>query len=198
MSNSTPLNNYKIMKNKVYQRKCVTCKEKFTPQANTQICCSPFCAYEYVKKQKTKEADKVWKKQKTELKEKLVTKGNYLEIAQKVFNTYIRLRDKSLPCISCGKVLKDNDINASHFFSVGSSPNLRFNEDNVHNSCIRCNKDLHGNLIEYRLRLPDRIGLERLEALEEARNTPALYTIEDIKEITKIYREKIKILKKSL
>lgn len=198
MSNSTPLNNYKIMKNKVYQRKCVTCKDKFTPQAITQICCSPFCAYEYVKKQKTKEADKVWKKQKTELKEKLMTKGNYLEIAQKVFNTYIRLRDKSLPCISCGKVLKDNDINASHFFSVGSSPNLRFNEDNVHNSCIRCNKDLHGNLIEYRLRLPDRIGLERLEALEEARNTPALYTIEDIKEITKIYREKIKILKKSL
>jgi hypothetical protein len=93
-------------------------------------------------------------------------------------------------------MLKDNDINASHFFSVGSSPNLRFNEDNVHNSCIRCNKDLHGNLIEYRLRLPFRIGFERLEALEQARNIPALYTVEDIKEITKLYREKTKELLK--
>ena len=184
------------MKNKVYQRKCLTCKEKFTPQANTQICCSGFCAYEYVKKQKTKEADKIWNAEKKELKEKLMTKGNYLEIAQKVFNTYIRTRDKGLNCISCDKVLKDNDINASHFFSVGSSPNLRFNEDNVHNSCIRCNKDLHGNLIEYRLRLPFRIGFERLEALEQARNIPALYTVEDIKEITKLYREKTKELLK--
>lgn len=179
---------------KVYQRKCLTCKEKFTPQANTQICCSPFCAIEYTKKKRTKEADKKWNAEKKELKEKLMTKGNYLEIAQKVFNTYIRMRDKNLPCVSCDKYLKENDVNASHFFSVGSSPNLRFNEDNVHSSCVRCNKELHGNLIEYAIRLPNRIGIERFKALEQARNTPALYTIDDIKEITKIYKEKTKEL----
>lgn len=150
---------------------------------------------EFVKEETKKKKAKQWQKEKKEIKEKLMTKGNYLEIAQKVFNTYIRLRDKGLPCISCDKPLRENDINASHFFSVGSSPNLRFNEDNVHNSCIRCNKELHGNLLEYRIRLPKRIGLGRLEALEQARNTPALYKIEDVKEIIKKYRKKIAELK---
>lgn len=175
---------------KVYQRKCVQCKEKFTPQNNTQICCSPKCAIDYMKSKKAND----WKKEKKVLKEKLMTKSNYLNICQKVFNTYIRTRDKGKPCVSCDKFLKDNDVNASHFYSVGSSPNLRFNEDNVHNSCIRCNKDLHGNLIEYALRLPNRIGLERFNKLQEARNKPALYSIDEVKELIAIYRVKTKEL----
>ena len=178
---------------KVYQRKCVSCKVKFTPQNNTQICCSPKCAIDYMKSKKAS----AWQKEKKVLKEKLMTKSDYLNICQKVFNTYIRTRDKDKPCISCDKFLKEKDINASHFYSVGSSPNLRFNEDNVHNSCIRCNKDLHGNLIEYALRLPNRIGIERFNELAQARNTPALYSIDDVKELIAIYKVKIKELIKN-
>jgi hypothetical protein len=123
-----------------------------------------------------------------------MTKSDYLNICQKVFNTYIRTRDKGKPCVSCDKFLKENDVNASHFFSVGSSPNLRFNEDNVHSSCIKCNKELHGNIIEYALRLPKRIGIERYNQLVNDRNKPALLTIEDIKELIAIYRVKTKEL----
>ena len=136
------------------------------------------------------------KKVDSETRESLKTKKDYLNIAQKVFNTYIRLRDKGNPCISCDKQLRDNDINASHYFSVGSSPNLRFNEDNVHNSCIRCNKELHGNISEYSIRLPFKIGKERFEQLIQDRNKPALYSINDVKEIISIYKEKIKLLNK--
>ena len=175
---------------KVYQRKCVSCKDKFTPQNNTQICCSPSCAIDYMKRKRSND----WKKEKKANKETLMTKSDYLEICQKVFNTYIRARDKGKPCISCDKFLKENDVNASHFFSVGSSPNLRFNEDNVHSSCIRCNKDLHGNTIEYGLRLPNRIGVENYNKLLEDRNKPALLTIEDVKDLIVIYRKKIKEL----
>jgi hypothetical protein len=135
-----------------------------------------------------------WQKEKKVLKEKLMTKSDYLNICQKVFNTYIRTRDKGKPCVSCDKFLKENDVNASHFFSVGSSPNLRFNEDNVHSSCIKCNKELHGNIIEYALRLPKRIGIERYNQLVKDRNKPALLTIEDIKELIAIYRVKTKEL----
>jgi hypothetical protein len=135
-----------------------------------------------------------WQKEKKVLKEKLMTKSDYLNICQKVFNTYIRTRDKGKPCVSCDKFLKENDVNASHFFSVGSSPNLRFNEDNVHSSCIKCNKELHGNIIEYALRLPKRIGIERYNQLVNDRNKPALLTIEDIKELIAIYRVKTKEL----
>jgi len=129
-------------------------------------------------------------------RESLKTKKDYLLIAQKVFNTYIRLRDKGKPCISCDKQLRDNDINASHYFSVGSSPNLRFNEDNVHNSCIRCNKELHGNISEYAIKLPLRIGKERFEQLIQDRNKSALYSIDEVKEIISKYKEKIKCLNK--
>ena len=135
-----------------------------------------------------------WQKEKKVLKEKLMTKSDYLNICQKVFNTYIRKRDKGKPCVSCDKFLKENDVNASHYFSVGSSPNLRFNEDNVHSSCIKCNKELHGNTIEYTLRLPNRIGIERYNQLLNDRNKPALLTIEDIKELIAIYRVKTKEL----
>jgi len=151
---------------------------------------------ESVKLQKEKQKAKQWQKEKKEIKEKLMTKSDYLNIAQKVFNTYIRLRDKDKPCVSCDKPLKPNDINASHYYSVGSSPNLRFNEFNVHNSCIRCNKELHGNIAEYSIRLPLRIGKENFEQLIQDRNKPSLYSINDVKEIISIYKEKIKILNK--
>jgi hypothetical protein len=178
---------------KVYQRKCVSCKDKFTPQNNTQICCSPKCAIDYMK---TKNAN-AWKKEKKVLKEKLMTKSDYLNICQKVFNTYIRTRDKNKNCISCDKFLKENDVNASHYFSVGSSPNLRFNEDNVHSSCIKCNKELHGNIAEYTIRLPKRIGIENFNKLLEDRNKPALLGIEDVKELIAIYKLKTKELIKN-
>ncbi len=149
---------------------------------------------ESVKLAKEKQKAKQWQKEKKEIKEKLMTKSDYLNIAQKVFNTYIRLRDKDKPCVSCDKPLKQNDINASHYYSVGSSPNLRFNEFNVHNSCIRCNKELHGNIAEYSIRLPLRIGKENFEQLIQDRNKPSLYSINDVKEIISKYRQKIKEL----
>jgi hypothetical protein len=136
-----------------------------------------------------------WQKEKKVLKEKLMTKSDYLNICQKVFNTYIRTRDKGKPCVSCDKFLKENDVNASHYFSVGSSPNLRFNEDNCHSSCIKCNKELHGNIAEYTIRLPKRIGIENYNKLLEDRNKPSKLSIEDVKELILIYRQKTKELK---
>ncbi len=176
---------------KVYQRKCVSCKDKFTPQNNTQICCSPKCAIDYMKSKKAND----WQKEKKVLKEKLMTKSDYLNICQKVFNTYIRTRDKGKPCVSCDKFLKENDVNASHYFSVGSSPNLRFNENNCHSSCIKCNKELHGNIAEYTIRLPKRIGIENFNKLLEDRNKPSKLSIEDVKELILIYKQKTKELK---
>jgi len=176
---------------KIYQRKCLVCKDKFTPQNNIQIVCGPACAIKYMKKQRTKE----WQKEKKVIKQSLETKKDVLKAAQIVFNTYIRLRDKNKPCVSCGKKLVGNDVNASHFFSVGAYPNLRFNEDNVHNSCISCNKHKHGNQKEYDLRLPNRIGVERYNKLLEDRHKPLKLSFDEVKELIAIYKQKIKELK---
>jgi hypothetical protein len=50
---------------------------------------------------------------------------------------------------------------------------------------------LSGNLEEYGRRLPERIGLERFEALKQRANTTANYTVEELKELINTYKEKI-------
>jgi len=80
-------------------RTCKTCKTKFKPiYSSVQMCCSPKCAIEYDKKLQVKK----WKKEKKAIKESLKTVQELVQEVQKVFNSYIRLRDKGLPCISCG------------------------------------------------------------------------------------------------
>lgn len=83
--------------------------------------------------------------------------------AGKKFRAFIRKRDEGQPCISCGSC---NTSDASHFYSAGHYPNLEFNEDNCHAACRKCNFFLSGNLNEYRKRLIEKIGLQRVERLD--------------------------------
>lgn len=128
-------------------KKCKICKSKFTPRYSTlqPTCNEPKCMAEYGRLN----ARKFEKKDLQERKEKAMTLSDYIQICQKIFNTYIRLRDQYEPCISCGKTLVQK-YDAGHYFNAGGHPALRFDEDNVHGQCVRCNRDLHGNLIEYR------------------------------------------------
>jgi len=89
---------------------------------------------------------------------------------QKIFNLYIRKRDLAgashFKCIACGMIKSERFAHASHFYSVGHYPGLRFNFDNCHISCHHCNTFLHGNLIEYRDNLFMKLGAERFENLK--------------------------------
>ena len=85
------------------------------------------------------------------------------KIAETHFNKFIRLRDKGQSCISC-----NNQFNqAGHYYSGGHHSALKFNENNVNGQCIRCNYHLHGNLIEYRKRLINKIGIDKVEELDK-------------------------------
>lgn len=83
--------------------------------------------------------------------------------AGEVFRKYIRERDKGKPCISCGSY---NTHDAGHYYSAGHYPELELNEDNVHLQCVKCNRFLHGNLVEYRKGLLKRIGFVKVEQLD--------------------------------
>lgn len=113
-----------------------------------------------------------------------------LKIAQQVFNQYVRKRDEKLPCISCGKT-GDGVYHASHYRSVGSHPELRFNEKNVNKSCNKCNVFLSGNLIEYRIGLCKKIGEEEVRKLEGP-TEKVKYDVDDIMRIIGEYKTKIK------
>ena len=170
-------------------KKCKVCKKAFEPRASTQVVCSWQCSLVHTSKEKEKRERKDYR----EKKEALKTRREWLKEAQVVFNRYIRERDKDLPCVSCAQ--HRNSYDAGHYRSVGAAPQLRFNEDNVHKQCVHCNQHKSGNAIDYRINLVKRIGLERVEALE-SNNEPAKYTIEDAKEIKKLYNEKLKLLTK--
>jgi DNA repair exonuclease SbcCD ATPase subunit len=129
-----------------------------------------------------------------QMRENIKSVSQYRRELQKVFNEFIRLRDRNEPCISCGKKLPVK-YDAGHFYSVGSYPNLRFNEDNVHGQCVECNQHRHGNLLEYAPRLTERIGFERASKLMVLRNEPLRLSLEEIKQLIEHYKCKVKTQK---
>ena len=150
------------------------------------------------RKESKKKAEEYQRKVKMSEKKKdiefLMTKGEWLKAAQTVFNTYIRLRDEGNNCISCDCSMKGRKGDASHFWASTYSA-LRFNEDNVHLSCVPCNQFKSGNIQEYRPRLIKKIGMVRVEWLDNHAHDKLDISIPDIKELISEYRMKIKHLK---
>ena len=134
------------------------------------------------------------KKDKVKLKT-LKTAGDYIKDAQTAVNRYIRARDYKQPCISCGSI-PNNDglisgqrVDAGHYRSRGSAAHLRFNLLNIHKQCTKCNRFLSGNVVEYRINLIKKIGLERVEVLEND-NSTRKFDIDYLKRIKKIFNKR--------
>ena len=168
--------------------RCRNCKEKFTPvKFNMKYCLKQECLKVFVEESK----DKMWKQTKTRMKNELKTTSDWMKEAQKVFNQYIRLRDKHLPCISCGQKL-GSKYDAGHYFSSGGHKAVTFNEDNVHGQCVACNQYKHGNLLNYQIGIEKRIGADRLLQLHEQAHETRKYSADELQEIIKTYKQKIK------
>jgi hypothetical protein len=92
--------------------RCKNCKEKFEPiRFNHKYCLKDECVRAFVAEAK----EKMWKQTKAKMKNDIKTNSDWLKEAQKVFNQYIRLRDKAQPCISCGSKL-GSKYDAGHFY----------------------------------------------------------------------------------
>lgn len=173
------------------QKKCKACGILFTPDRPLQSVCDYSCGLALKKIQDQKAMQRKVDTEAKAKKDAIKPLAEYLKKAQAAFNQYIRARDAHLPCISCGTT-SDVQYCAGHFRSRGAASHLRFNEDNVHKQCNRnCNMAKSGNIHGYRQGLIERIGIERVEALEND-NTTHKWTIERAKEITIEYRKKTK------
>lgn len=118
-----------------------------------------------------------------------------LETAQKDFNSYIRKRDSKgyyFVCISCNGRKPLTQMDAGHYYSMGNHSYLRFNENNVHGQCKKCNQFMHGHLINYRENLIKKIGLEKVEELDAWRNHYHKWDKLQVIGIVQLYRDKIK------
>jgi hypothetical protein len=176
---------------KLKKCKCGAEYQQFTTMQTTCI----NCLADKVVKNRVRSEKSALQTKKRELikeKERIKTRREHLKELQVIFNSYIRARDKDFPCISSGRFTGSFD--AGHYRSVGSCPELRFNELNVHRQTVHDNQHLHGNLIAYRKGLIERIGLDKVEWLE-GKHEPQKWTIDQLKELKALYKQKLKEMK---
>lgn len=174
------------------------CAAQFVPSQLGQKVCGWSCglAIKDVNQEKAKKAlAEIGRKEVRAARERIKTRADHMRETQTIFNAWIRLRDARLGCVSCDKPSTwQGQWHASHFLSVGSSPEHRFNPINVHRACSVCNNHLSGNILGYRPELERRVGFEALQDLLGP-SEPKRYTIEDLKEIKARYRALTRELK---
>lgn len=180
---------------------CPICSTEYIPRSSLQKVCHNYkCAIAFNKQRDSEIAAREQRKREREQsadlrqrREALKTRAEWEREAQAAFNRYIRMRDMYQECISHpGKLINNSNyitgsaVDASHYRSRGAASHLRFNVFNVHAACTRCNRQLSGNAVEYRIRLIERIGLERVERLE-ADNEPRKFDIDYLKRVKSIF-----------
>ena len=174
---------------------CEVCQNLFVPDRMGQVVCRPACAMKKVRQEKVQERAKVRTR-----KEAIKTIPVLIKEAQVAFNAWVRARDAEQPCISCDAPPPDMSTlhagrDAGHYRSTGSASHLRFHPDNCHAQCVKCNQWGAGMAVDYRIRLLQRIGPARVEALE-CDNAPHKWTHEELRGIRDTYRAKLRELKK--
>lgn len=185
------------------QKKCPICSTEYIPRSSLQKVCHNYkCAISFNKKRDEENAARERRKQerlqKSELKlrkDRLKTASEWNKEAQAAVNKFIYWRDYGRPCIACGRPLnygvRGGAVDSSHYRSRGAAPWLRFNVFNNHSGCVRCNRELSGNLIPYRLNLIEKIGLQRVERIEHD-NTVRKFSIEYLKRVKAIFTRRAK------
>lgn len=188
-------------------RKCRNreCRATFTPIRPLQTVCGPLCAFSLIEQRKAKEAERAARIERAEFrvrKEKAKRLKTLKAEAQAAFNAFIRARDLSAGhnCIDCSKPFEPQkpggSVDAGHFLSRGSHPNLAFHEQNCFAQRKNCNRPGGTTAAAFRLGVIARIGLEAVEALE-ADTTPRRYRADDYRAIRDLYRQKLKDLTKN-
>lgn len=180
-------------------KRCKTCRKHFKPYRTTQVVCSWECAVADAKKKTEK---------KMKMKEQLEQRRQFLKLSKnlrwsieatiQVVHEYVRERDKGKPCISCGSSWKES-FQAGHYFKAELFSALKFDyERNIHGQCQGCNIYKEGNLNEYELNLPERIGQEEFEALKKDAEQSKKQDFKWDKEVLAEIRKEVKLKSKQL
>ena len=127
------------------------------------------------------------------MKEKSI--AQLIQVCQTKFNTYVRLRDAGLPCISCGA---PNPTDAGHLFKKSTRPAMRFIPEACHLQCRTCNSMHDGNYDEMCKGIAARYGKEYLQEIiqlaNESRKVSNKWSRWELLELIKYFDEQAKIL----
>jgi endogenous inhibitor of DNA gyrase (YacG/DUF329 family) len=177
---------------------CAHCGKPFSRTYTTmQAVCSPRCARALVTA-KRKAKERAEREQLRARKQAAKRRPELLAEAQAAFNRYIKFRDYGMPCICCGKAMPWGDempggsIDAGHFLSRGSTPELRFDERNVHAQLKSCNRPGGTTRNSFRYGMIARVGLKVVEWLEGP-HEPRKYTRDELIALRDEYRAKARL-----
>lgn len=90
---------------------------------------------------------------------------------QKCLKAFQRLRvledskDGYAKCITCGKIYPVSELDGGHYIGRRHTC-TELEHDNVQPQCRRCNRYLAGDAVMYRIKLVEKIGVEKVERLE--------------------------------
>lgn len=176
---------------------CAYCGTKFVPVRAMQAVCSAVCAGRKVKADKARNAREL-----RERKAAMKTRREWIAEAQREVNRYCRLRDIAAGkgCISCGAPYRGaygGAFDAGHFRSVGSAPHLRFFTSQIRLQCVRCNRHLGGNVVEFRRGLVAERGSEWVERIEAMQGV-AKWSVQWLERLKKVAAKKARRLEKRL
>ena len=162
------------MQTTVHPKACRQCSREFMPARPLQAVCSPICAQRKARadRQSQEKAERALTRKR---REAIKTIADRIAEAQAACNAYIRARDAGKPCICCGKPMEPQkaggSMDAGHFRSRSSAPQLRFDEDNIFGQRKNCNRPGGTTYAAFRAGVVERIGEERTAAVEAANHS---------------------------
>lgn len=194
-----------MIEKKIKEKRCKApgCSSGFTPRRPMQKGCCYECEVKLglIAAEKSKKKREQSERRGTKAKlDKLKTRSQYMKEAQVAWNFYVRMRDLGRPCASCGAMPEQKyggTMDCSHYRSVGAAPHLRFHLHNAAAACVKCNRHLSGNIAALRVGMIERIGIEKVEAIE-CNNETRKFDIEYLKRIKTIFTKKVNRKKKEL
>jgi hypothetical protein len=176
------------------RKRCKQCKSLYMPFLSTQLCCGPQCAVLYAREKGTG-IEVSRKRAMRERREAARPLKYWQDRTQTTVNAYVRLRDRDLPCISCGKKTGAK-MNAGHWRSRGARPDIRYDaETNIFLQCEHCNTYRSGHIQGFREGLIAKYGEAWVIEQEETPPTIRRYRREDLEEIKAHYGKLINAIK---
>lgn len=167
-------------------RKCRYCGEKYTPKHSSLEPCQKYeCRLKHLEANKTK----INRANKQVAKDKIKSYSQRLGEAKKVFQKWVRNRDKDLPCMACGTKTA-NEWHGSHLKKAEVYSGVIFHEHNVWKCCKKCNVFLGGNELNFRANLVNYIGEQAVKELEELaeQTRTRKYSNEELDQIKRKYK----------
>jgi hypothetical protein len=177
-------------------KKCRHCKSVFMPTRPMQVVCGGMCGLERARIKREAEAKKAEQERDQATRERLKKRSKWEEECRAIVQAIARLRDRADGCISCHLPANwGGQWHGSHFRSHGAASAVQFHLWNIHKACSSCNRDKGGNLIEYRPRLVEKIGQDRVDWLM-AQNQTVRHDVDYYKRFKKVMGKRLRRMEK--